>query len=68
MRGIFPLFSFERGDYMRFKVLKSFVSSIGTFNEGDEKEVELDESTSKMWTEHGLIEEVKEAVTNDESK
>jgi hypothetical protein len=53
---------------MRFKALKSFVSSIGTFNEGDEKEIELDEATSKMWTEHGLIEEVKEAVTNNESK
>jgi hypothetical protein len=53
---------------MKIKALKSFVASIGTFNEGDVIEVELDEATSKMWTEHSLIEEVKEAVTNDESK
>ena len=53
---------------MRIKALKSFVSSIGTFNEGVVIEVELDEDTAKMWTEHGLIEEVKEAVNNNESK
>jgi ribosomal protein S16 len=53
---------------MLFKVLKSFISSIGTFNEGDVKEVELDEATSKMWIEHGLIEAMKKAVSKDADK
>jgi hypothetical protein len=45
---------------MRFKVLKDFVSSIFTGVADNEHEMELDEPTAKMWTDHGLIEEVKE--------
>lgn len=45
---------------MKFKVLKDFVSSIGNFFEGKQHDLELDEPTATMWTDHGLIEEVKE--------
>lgn len=44
---------------MKFIALKSFVSSLGPFNQGEVYDVKLDKPTSKMWVEHGLIEEVK---------
>jgi hypothetical protein len=58
---------------MKFKALKSFASAFGTFDADEEYDVKLDKPTSKMWIEHGLIEEVKnapiqEAVTTDENK
>lgn len=56
---------------MKFKVLKDFVSSIGNFFEGKHHDVELDDPTATMWTEHGLIEEVKEepkSTVEDESQ
>lgn len=45
---------------MKFKALKSFASSLGTFDAEEQYEVNLDKPTAKMWVEHGLIEEVKE--------
>lgn len=44
---------------MKFKALTSFASSLGTFDADEEYDVKLDKPTSKMWVEHGLIEEVK---------
>lgn len=45
---------------MKFKVLKDFVSSIFTGVTGNEHDMELDAPTAEHWTNHGLIEEVKE--------
>jgi hypothetical protein len=45
---------------MKFKVLKDFVSSILIGVTGKTHDLELDEPTSTMWAEYGLIEEVKE--------
>jgi hypothetical protein len=52
---------------MKFKALKSFASALGTFDIEEEYDVELDKPTSKMWIEHGLIEEVK-SVKKDENQ
>lgn len=52
---------------MKFKALKSFVSAFGTFDAEEEYDAKLDKPTSKMWIEHGLIEEVK-SVEKDENK
>jgi hypothetical protein len=44
---------------MNVKILKSFTSAIGSFDEGDVQEIELDNYTFKNWVESGLIEEAK---------
>jgi hypothetical protein len=47
----------------KLKFLKTFVSAIGSFVEGETKELELDAYTLENWVENGLIEEVKEKKT-----
>jgi hypothetical protein len=54
---------------MKFKVLKDFISSIVNGIAGEVHEKEVDEPTAAMWTNHGLIEEVKdELIQEDTSK
>ena len=43
----------------KLKILKSFVSAIGSFDEGDSLELDIDAYTLQNWVECGLIEEVK---------
>jgi hypothetical protein len=45
---------------MKIKALKSFQSSIVNMDEGEIKDVELDEYTFENWTANGFIQEVKE--------
>jgi hypothetical protein len=52
---------------MRFKVLKNFLSSIVNGIAGEVHEKEVDEPTATMWTEHGLIEEVKEEPIQEDT-
>jgi hypothetical protein len=47
----------------KLKFLKSFISALGSFAEGEVKELELDDYTLQNWVENGLIEEVKEKKT-----
>jgi hypothetical protein len=51
----------------KLKFLKTFVSAIGSFVEGEVKELELDAYTLNNWVGNGLIEEVKgkKTVTKD---
>jgi hypothetical protein len=61
---LFQPFFLERGERMpKLKFLKSFVSAIGSFAEGDSQELEIDTYTLQNWVECGLIEEVKEKKT-----
>jgi hypothetical protein len=54
----------------KLNILKSFVSAIGSFAEGEVKELELDTYTLQNWVENGLIEEVKgkKTVSKDADK
>jgi hypothetical protein len=54
----------------KLKFLKTFVSAIGSFVEGEVKELEIDTYTLNNWVENGLVEEVKEkkTVTKDADK
>jgi hypothetical protein len=47
----------------KLKFLKSFISAIGSFNEGDSQELDIDAYTLQNWVECGLVEEVKEKKT-----
>jgi hypothetical protein len=55
-----PFFLNERGERMpKLKFLKSFVSAIGSFAEGEVQDLDIDTYTLENWVENGLIEEVK---------
>jgi hypothetical protein len=43
----------------KLKFLKSFVSAIGSFAEGEVQDLDIDTYTLENWVENGLIEEVK---------
>jgi hypothetical protein len=47
----------------KLKFLKTFISAIGSFVEGEIKELEIDAYTQQNWAENGLVEEVKEKKT-----
>jgi oligoribonuclease (3'-5' exoribonuclease) len=46
---------------VKVKALKDFQSSILSMQEGETRELDLDEHTFESWTSSGLIEKVKKA-------
>lgn len=63
--------SYKGGDFVKFKALKSFVSAIGSYEEGETYDHDHGEHVMNNWTENGLIEPVKtrkKSVKADEDK
>jgi hypothetical protein len=54
----------------KLKLLKTFISALGSFAEGEIRELELDTYTLENWVENGLVEEVKgkKTVSKDADK
>lgn len=49
----------------KFKALKTFISSIGSYEADQEYDEKLDKYTLKNWSETGLIEQVKVGDSNE---